>query len=731
MGGSRRDKPISDAQGHETGLSSGARQSSNAVDGDVDGLLVQAGSVGGGIHIHHEGLNRARVVPRQLPTSVMHFTGRQAELATLDRLLPHVKQTSDAVVISAIGGMAGIGKSALAIHWARQISERFPDGQLYVNLGGFDSHRAPMQPAEVIRGFLDAFQVPAEMIPISLEAQTALYRSLLADKRVVVVLDNARDTEQVRPLLPGSSTCLVIVTSRNQLAGLVAEASALPINLDVLSYGEATALLGRQLGEERVKAEPEAVTDVIKHCAQLPLALVIVAARAAEHPGFPLQALATELGDEESRLDALDLGGASGSVRVIFSWSYRTLSPGAAQLFRLLGCYPGREVGLHAAASLLGSAVAQARRLIIELCRAHLLEEEHPGRFRFHDLLRAYAVELAIAQDSAEDQRAAILRVLDFYLHTSYAADRQLDPARSPIELETLQPGVTPKSIADYRQALSWFTEEHASLLAATEFAGGAGFDLHAWQLPWTLATYFYWRAHWHDVASSQRIALEASHRLGDPRAQVRAHRGIGRAYTRLKRHDDAVAHLEKALKLCQELEDEAGQAASHHALSVVYDREGRYELALTHAQEALRLSRVIGNPAREARALNDTGWCHARLGAFNEALTMCRQAESLFQELGDRHGEAQALDSLGYAYHQLGRLTDALTSYERSLALHRSLDNRYSEAATRSRLGDTFASVGDAVAASLSWRQALTIFTELNHPEAEEVAAKLHRLHG
>jgi tetratricopeptide (TPR) repeat protein len=715
-------KPADDGNGGQ------ARRSHNTVDGRIEGTLVQTGSIGGGVHFHQP-LGMARVIPRQLPASVLHFTGRQVEVEVLDQLLGEVGQSTDAVVISAIAGTAGIGKSALAIHWARSVSGKFPDGQLYVNLGGFDPRGTPMQPAEAIRGFLDAFQVPAEIIPVGIDAQAALYRSLLADKRVLVILDNAGDLEQIRLLLPGSSTCLAIITSRNQLAGLVATAGARPIILDVLTDRDTTALLARHLGEERVAAEPEAVAELIKHCARLPLALVILAARAAEHPGFPLSALAAEVADEESRLDAFDLGGIGGSVRAVFSWSYRTLTADAARLFRLLGQHPGPDVGQQVAASLAGITFPQARGLLTELCRAYLLEEHHPGRFRFHDLLRAYAAEQAVAQEGGKEQAAAGLRALDFYLHTSFAADRQLDPARTPIELTALQQGVTPRDIKDYRQALSWFTAEHANLLAVTEYAASVGLDTYAWQLPWTLATYFYWRAHWHDVASSQQIALGAALRLSDPVAQVRAYRGIGRAYTRLGHLEDAVVHLTKALALCQELDDEAGQAATHHALSVVFDRQSRHEVALVHAQHALRLSRATGNTAREARALNDAGWCHARLGDFEEAVDLCRQAEHLFEELGDQHGEAKTLDSLGYALHHLGRRDEAVVCYQRSVALHRHLANRYSEAATLVRLGDTYAVVGDQHAARRSWQEALATFAELNQPEAREVQAKLSRL--
>jgi hypothetical protein len=281
-----------------------------------------------------------RPVPRQLPAHTPHFVGRAAELRQLSTLLDTTATTGGTVVITAIDGTAGIGKTALALHWAHQAAQRFADGQLYVNLRGFDPSNPPVHPADALRGFLDAFEVPPERIPSSVDARAGLYRGLLTDRHVLIVLDNARDAEQVRPLLPASPTCLVVITSRNQLSGLITQQGAHPVTLDVLSPQEARALLVGHLGPGRVSAEPRAVTDLINHCARLPLALAIVAARAATHPGFALRILAKELADEHTRLDALDTGDPTTSVRTVFSWSYQHLSPPAARMFRLLGCTP-------------------------------------------------------------------------------------------------------------------------------------------------------------------------------------------------------------------------------------------------------------------------------------------------------------------------------------------------------------------------------------------------------
>ncbi|MGH3932139.1 MAG: ATP-binding protein, partial [Pseudonocardiaceae bacterium] len=319
-----------------------------------------------------------RLVPHQLPAHTPHFVGRAAELRQLTTLVNTTTAGGGTVVITAIDGTAGIGKTALALHWAHQVAQRFPDGQLYVNLRGFDPANPPMHPADALRGFLDAFAIPPARIPTNLDDQAGLYRSLLIDRHVLVVLDNVRDAEQARPLLPASSSCLVVITSRNQLTGLVAHEGAHPVTLDVLTHQEARALLTHHLGPDRVSAEPQVITDLIDRCARLPLALAIMAARAATHPGFALRVLAKELADEHTRLDALDTGDPTTSVRGVFSWSYQHLSTPAARMFRLLGLHPGPDITLPAATQLADLPPHQARDALGELARAHLLHPAHP-----------------------------------------------------------------------------------------------------------------------------------------------------------------------------------------------------------------------------------------------------------------------------------------------------------------------------------------------------------------
>jgi hypothetical protein len=356
-------------------------------------------------------------VPRQLPAAVAHFAGRTGELATLTGLLHGRADTGGTVVISAIGGTAGVGKTALAVHWAHRVADRFPDGQLYVNLRGFDPGGQVMDPAEAVRRFLDALNVSPERIPVDLDAQAALYRSQLAGKRMLVVLDNARDTAQVRPLLPGAPGCLVVVTSRNQLTGLIASDGAHPVTLDLLTGEEARQLMVRRVGADRVAAEPAAVAEIITRCAHLPLALVLVAARAAVRPHGGLRVLAKELRDARQRWQMLTGDDPASDVQAVFSWSYQTLTSDAARLFRLLGLHPGPEVSAVAAASLARLPASTARPVLTELTGASLLVEHTPGRYAFHDLLRAYATDLTQRIDSDRHRRAATHRMLDHYLH--------------------------------------------------------------------------------------------------------------------------------------------------------------------------------------------------------------------------------------------------------------------------------------------------------------------------
>jgi DNA-binding SARP family transcriptional activator len=664
--------------------------------------------------------------PRQLPAAVAGFTGRAAELVALTAMLDEARAGAPGtVVISAIGGTAGVGKTALALHWAHQIADRFSDGQLYVNLRSFGPSSSPATPAEAIRGFLDALGVPPGRIPPAPEAQAGLYRSLLADKRMLIVVDNARDEQQVRPLLPASPASLVLVTSRSQLSGLAADGAQL-INLDVLSHGEAVHLLAARLGAARAAAEPAAVDRIASLCACLPLALAVAAARAAASPRFPLAALAAELADSAGRLDALDAGDPGSSVRAVFSWSYRQLSGEAARMFRLLGIHPGPDITAAAAASLAAISEPDARRLLRELARAHLIGEHVPGRYAFHDLLRAYAAEQARHTDSDTDRRDATGRVLDHYLHTAARAALLLDPSAEPVVLAPPRPGVASGQPADRRQALAWFETEHQVLLAAVTLAAGSGFDTHAWQLPWAMTPFLQIRGHWQAQAATQRTALAAATRVGDTAAQALSGRLLADACANLGDDDQARAHCASSLTLYQRLGNRLGQARIQYTLSSLAERQRRYADALRHDEQALRLYRAVGDKAGEAIALNGVGWDHGMLGDYQQALAFCRQALTLSADTGHRWTQAAAWDSVGYAEHHLGNLSEAAACYQRALSLHREAGHRFHEALVLTHLGDTYHAAGELAQARQAWQQALAILDDLQHSDAGQVRAKL-----
>jgi DNA-binding SARP family transcriptional activator/tetratricopeptide (TPR) repeat protein len=674
--------------------------------------------------------------PAQLPRDIGGFVGRGAELAALDAALAEGGREPAAMVISTISGTAGVGKTALAVHWAHRVRDRFPDGQLYLDLRGFGPGRRVVAPADAIRGFLDGLGVPAARLPPDLDAQAARYRSVLADRRVLVVLDNARDAEQARPLLPGAPGCLVVVTSRDRLSPLVAD-GAHPVDLDLLTPTESRAVLVRRLGAERVAAEPEAAEQVIVRCARLPLALTIAAARVLQS-GFPLDTVAAELAQAQGRLDALAPGDPASEVRAAFSWSYDALTPAAARLFRLLGLLSGPDISVAAAASIAGHPRPDARRLLAGLARASLITEPAPGRYACHDLLRAYAADLSRAVDTGAERRAATGRLFDFYVRTAYDADRLLKPHRDPPELAApatppapvpagVPAAVPMEAFAGREAAMAWLAAEHAVLRYALRQAADSGFDTHAWQLAWALDTFLFRRGHWHDLADAWQVAERAAGRLGDAAAHVHARRRLGYACTLLGRYADAHVHYRHVLDRYVRTGDLVGQAFTHHNLATLGVRQGDAEELLGHARRALTLFQTAGHDRGQALALNQIGWYHALSGDHSQALVRCRQALALLQRLGDRGTEAHTWDILGYAHHHLGDHAQAADSYQHALDLFGDSGDRYNQADILSHLGDTRHAAGDHAAARTAWRQALDILTDLDHPDAAAVRAKLH----
>jgi tetratricopeptide (TPR) repeat protein len=659
---------------------------------------------------------------------VSSFTGRDAELALLDDLLLVPMSDADdstAMVVSAVSGAGGVGKTALAIRWAHHVGHRFADGQLYINLRGFDPQQ-PIRPGEALTRMLNALGVGGTDIPLDEDERAARYRTAIADRHILIVLDNAASPEQVRPLLPGTPGSMALVTSRNQLAGLVATDPAHPVRLDVLDPAEARLLLTRRLGADRVAAEPAAVDQIIAACAGLPLALAIVTARVATRPGFPLAGFAAELADARDRLDALAGPDAATDVRAVFACSYRALSRPAARLFRLLGPHPGPDLGLPAAASLAATPPAQVRRLLAELTAAHLLTEPTPGRYTFHDLLRTYATELADSVDPATEQREAIHRALDYYLHSANAADRWLPSSRERITLPQPQPGSVPECFASNAEARRWLTVELPVLAAAVRHGGEAGFDRHVQQLACALAIFLLWGGLWHHHFEIQEAGLRAARRLADQSAEAIIHRNIAHAHVQLGRHDDAHRHIRKALALYQALGDDAGQARVQFGLTWLAEQQDRYQDGLHHAQRCLAAAELAGHRVLQALARNAVGWCHTLLGDHKQAIRHCEQALAELSELDEPGGMADVWNSLGRAHQQLGNHQAAIGYYRQAVDRCREIGSPGREATHLTHLGDAYEASGDAAAAREAWQAALELFDEIGHPDTDELRKRL-----
>lgn len=670
-------------------------------------------------------------VPQQLPAAIRHFTGRARELKELDALLGDQMPGCGTVVISAIAGTAGVGKTSLALHFAHRVAHRFPDGQLFANLRGFDPAAAPVDAAGVARGFLDALGVPAPRIPPDSEGQLALYRSRLAGTRTLIVLDNAREAEQVRPLLPGSDRCLVLVTSRNRLSGLIALDGAVPLPLDVLSREEARELLWRRLGPEPVLGHPDAADELIELCARLPLALNIAAARAGDHPGIPLSVWADELRDTRARLDLLAAGDGYADVRAVLSWSYRALAPEAARLFRLLGLHPGPDISAAAAASLAGLPLPRTRTLLDDLHRAHLVTRQGRERYSFHDLLRAYAIEQIDAHDSTGVQSESTLRMLDHYLHTAYRAGSLAyadEASWPPLDLAKRAVGVTPEVLTDRQQALSWYRDEQTVLDQTVARARQEGFDNHAWQLAGTQVSYLLKSGLWQQWQQISELALAAAERTGELDRQAHAHRWLGQVHRSQGRQPEAHIELRRAFDLFGQVGDRTRQGRTQIDIAIAYGEEHAYVEAIAEARLALELFEAVDDPSGQATALNSIGWYLTLRGEPRKALPYCRRALELSRACGNLPAQSSTLDSIGFIHHHLGEYHEALPAYLESLQLRQAIGDYFLQAEIHTHIGDTYLALGDTLAARRSWRASLDILDDLQHRDADAVRARLDR---
>ena len=658
--------------------------------------------------------------PAQLPPEPAGFAARTAELGWLQALLPGQSPgpgaESPASPVVLITGTAGVGKTTLAIRFARQAVSLFPDGQLYVNLRGFDPAGAPMPPGTALHWFIDALGVPARHVPSAVEAQSALLRTLLGGRRMLLLLDNAHDAGQVRPLLPGSPGCMVIVTSRSQLTGLVVDgARALP--LDVLDTTEAAELVAGRLGAERAAGESTAVAELVAHCAGLPLALSVTCARAAARPGMRLADLAAELADARGRLDALRTGEAATDLRAVFSWSADKLSDQAGRMFRLLGVHHGPDISAAAAASLAAVTLTEARAALAELTRASLLTESTAGRFGCHDLLRAYTAELAAATLDPEAGDQARRRVLDHYLRTAHAAMARLYPARGQVPPPPPLDGVTAEDFcgqSGYDAALAWFDAEDRVLANVIEQAAAQRQDEHCWKLAWYWGPVLNRRGRTAELLAVARTAVLCAGRLGDRDALAHVHCELGNVTARHGDYRAADEHLRKALELFTDLGDMASVGETWYRRGLLLSHQERWDEALDHAVEALRLRRSLADSAALAYSENMVGWILAHTGQPDAALWYCRRALDMHTESGSRSGMADTLDSIAFAYGQLADYQRSIAHYEQALEIYRLLGDPQGEATAWLDLGDIQLASGQPDAARRSWERSRALLAEI-----------------
>jgi tetratricopeptide (TPR) repeat protein len=636
-------------------------------------------------------------------------------------------------VISAIGGTAGVGKTALAVHWAHQVAGRFPDGQLYVNLRGYDPGQ-PMPAADALARFLRCLGVPGQDIPAEEDERAARYRSLLAGRRMLVVLDNAGEVKQVRPLLPGTPGCVVVVTSRDALAGLIARDGAVRLDLDLLPLADAVGLLQTLIGA-RADADPAATAALADQCCRLPLALRVAAELAANRPEASLAALTGEVADQQRRLDLLDIGGdPRTAVRAVFSWSYRHLDPSAARAFRLAGLHPGAAFEPYAVAALTGATAGQAGRLLDVLAYAHLIQPAGPGRYGMHDLLRAYARELAASHGGEDEQHAALTRLFDHYLHTAATAMDTLHPAECHRRPRIPPPATPAPPVTDPAAARAWLDAERATLVAVTVHTAGHGWPAHATRLAATLFRYLDSGSHYAEAITIHTHARAAARQAGDRAAEATALNHLAGPHRRQGRYQHAITQYRQALALFRQTNDRTGQAhalgnlgnvcadqgryqaaISLHGeartlgnLGYTEERQGRYQQAASHHRQSLAIARETGNRTTECIALINLGTVALRQHRYRQAAGHLHRALALCRETGYRFFEAEALTRISGVCLRQGRLQEATGHLQAALVLYQETGNRSGEADALNSLGEILLATGQPGHARTQYNTAL-----------------------
>ncbi|MGY0232867.1 ATP-binding protein [Longispora urticae] len=643
-------------------------------------------------------------VPRDLPADVAGFTGRSDQLAALDLLLAASRVGTPTVLVAAVSGTAGVGKTALAVHWAHRVADQFPDGQIYIDLRGYD-HDRPVTPAEALAAFLRELGCGDAAVPHTVAERAARYRTLLAGRRVLVVLDNAHSSDQVRDLLPGTPECVVVVTSRDRLPALVARHGAVRVDLDLLTAAEAGTLLRILIGP-LVAAEPEQAAELVRSCARLPLALRIAAELAASRPASTLAELVEELSDERDRLDLLAAGDdGHTAVRAVFSWSYRHLDPDVARAFRLLGTHPGGDVDLDAVAALTGVDRAAARRLLDPLARAHLVEPTTGRRFGMHDLLRVYAAELAAAE-----REGALTRLFDHYLTATRRATAALVPGGSS------DPAVTPGPLSP-AAARAWLDAELPNLLAS---AATPGWPAHTLGLATALSAHLDARSRYPDALTLHALARDAARTSRDRPAEAAALAQLGAVHRRLGDYPEALAHLDAARAAYRDLGDRPGEGRALHGAGVVYWRLGRYPQALEHLGEALVRYREAGDRVGEGSVLGNLGIVHRRLGDHAAAIAHYSRSLAVHRAAGDRRREAGVLGNLGIVYLRVGRSSEALDNHLRALEICRDLGYRTGEGIALANVGEAYRFLGRYADAVDHNERALALCREVGYRAGE-----------
>ena len=617
----------------------------------------------------------AAPIPAQLPMDVPGFTGRETELARLDASLAGLADAPTAVVVSAVSGTAGVGKTALAVHWAHRVADRFPDGQLYVDLRGYGATE-PLRPIDALAQLLHALGAPADRVPVDTDEAAALYRSLLAGRRMLVVLDNAATAEQIRPLLPGHG-CVVLVTSRDRLTGLAARDGAHCLAVDVLTEPDAMALLRRLLGAELTDAEPEAARQLALDCARLPLALRIAAANLASGPYDSVSSYLAELRTAGTLAGLSADSDDRAAVGAAFGHSYRRLTVEARLVFRRLGLVPGPELTAGAAAALVGAGEEEVRPILRQLAAVHLVAPVTVGRYTFHDLLRQYAKQRALADDGEAACAAAVDRLYQWYLSWVDAAARHLyaNKVRLPLPV-TVSPAVFPDPAA----ALAWLEAERPNLVAAVRQAAEHGPRPAAWRLADALRGFFWMRVYLVDWLAVARVGLAAAAQDGDAMARAAGHLNLASVHLRQNRYRQAIAHHRRCVALAERARWWTAMAGALSNIGSAYRQLGDNDEAVSHHLRALDIRRRIGDTIGQASVLDNLGNSYHELGELERAVDHHEQAVAIYRAVGNRQAEAVAIINLADSQLALGRPADALRLLRRALVIHREVGDRGGE---------------------------------------------------